>query len=274
MKRMIALLLILSFALSLTGCGCKHTWVEATCTAPKTCSQCGETEGDVLPHTWEEAACTAAKTCSGCGLTEGEALPHTWVDAACEAPKTCSVCGGTEGEALGHTWVDATYEAPKTCTACGATEGEALVQTGLGYEVEFLLEGIEFMLMWYGNFNCREEGHTEDGLPIYRVGQGSSRFYITFVLVPEENSNQVDSVQMMCEGGDYDFELMVGLIYVIATYYSDDVDENLLELSGYGAPVGTTEEGHLIYTAVSADMLFTVIQEDEDHGTATLSRVH
>ena len=29
-----------------------HKWADATCTAPKTCSVCGETEGDVLPHTY------------------------------------------------------------------------------------------------------------------------------------------------------------------------------------------------------------------------------
>ena len=29
-----------------------HKWNDATCTAPKTCSVCGETEGDVLPHSY------------------------------------------------------------------------------------------------------------------------------------------------------------------------------------------------------------------------------
>lgn len=37
--------------LVLTGCGCKHEWVDATCTAPKTCSKCQETEGEALGHT-------------------------------------------------------------------------------------------------------------------------------------------------------------------------------------------------------------------------------
>ena len=30
----------------------EHTWVDATCVAPKTCSGCGETEGEALPHTY------------------------------------------------------------------------------------------------------------------------------------------------------------------------------------------------------------------------------
>ena len=101
-----------------------HTWTEASCTTPKTCSVCGATEGEAKGHTWLDATCTAPKTCSGCGVTEGEAKGHTWSDATCTAPKTCSECGATEGEAKGHTWVDATTEAPKTCEACGVTEGE------------------------------------------------------------------------------------------------------------------------------------------------------
>lgn len=41
------LLLITTF---LTGCHLKHEWQEATCTNPKTCSACGETEGEALGH--------------------------------------------------------------------------------------------------------------------------------------------------------------------------------------------------------------------------------
>ena len=113
----------------------EHTWVDATCKAPKTCA-CGATEGDPIAHTWVDATCKAPKTCSACGDTEGEALAHTWVDATCKAPKTCSACGDTEGVALAHTWVDATCTAPKTCSACGDTEGEALPHTDVYTEVD------------------------------------------------------------------------------------------------------------------------------------------
>ena len=84
------------------------------------------TLGEGHVHEWVEATCTAPKTCKTCGETEGEALGHDWKDATCTAPKTCKTCGETEGEALGHDWKEATTEAPKTCTRCGATEGEKL----------------------------------------------------------------------------------------------------------------------------------------------------
>ena len=90
-------------------------------------------------HKWTDATCTAPKTCSVCGETEGEALGHSWVDATCDAPKTCSVCGATEGEALGHAYAetartDATCgvdgSVTYTCGTCGDFYTDVLPATG------------------------------------------------------------------------------------------------------------------------------------------------
>lgn len=102
---------------------CKHQWIDATCSAPKTCALCGITEGMPLEHQWQDATCSMPKTCELCGKTEGEPLEHTWVEATCTTPKTCSACGETEGDALGHDWIEATCITPKTCSRCGVTEG-------------------------------------------------------------------------------------------------------------------------------------------------------
>ena len=102
---------------------CKHSWQDATCTTPMTCSKCGETVGEALGHSWQDATCITPKTCLVCGEVEGEALGHSWQDATCTAPKTCSACNATEGEALGHTEVIDAAVAP-TCTTTGLTEGK------------------------------------------------------------------------------------------------------------------------------------------------------
>lgn len=102
----------------------EHTWIDATCTAPRTCEECGETEGSALEHNWSDVTCTDARTCERCGETEGNALGHVWTDATCTDPKICSVCQKTEGAALGHQWMDATLTAPKTCLICHETSGE------------------------------------------------------------------------------------------------------------------------------------------------------
>lgn len=100
-KRILMITLVLVLALALSACGCKHeTWNDADCVNPKTCAECGETEGAPLGHTWQAASCDAPKTCEVCAATEGEALGHSWSDATCDAPKTCAICAATEGERI------------------------------------------------------------------------------------------------------------------------------------------------------------------------------
>ncbi len=125
-KRQFYMIGIFAVCFMLAGCGHEHTWVDATCTEPKTCSECGEVEGEVLEHTWVEATCAEPKHCSACGETEGEPLEHTWVEATCAEPKHCSACGETEGEALEHILTEANYQQAATCEVCGESVGEPL----------------------------------------------------------------------------------------------------------------------------------------------------
>ena len=94
-----------------------------------TCSVCGNIESDtyVEPtgHSWIDATCVTPKTCENCGLTEGsDPSGHDFEDATCVLPKTCKLCGGTEGEALGHTGGTATCNSLAKCDVCGEGYGE------------------------------------------------------------------------------------------------------------------------------------------------------
>ena len=97
MKKMICVILAAIMLLSMAACGGNETPPTETSAPPTTESipVC-----DLNGHIWVDATCEAAKTCSVCGETEGEALGHSWADANYQAPKTCTVCGTTEGEAL------------------------------------------------------------------------------------------------------------------------------------------------------------------------------
>ena len=114
---------------------CEHDWIGATCTAPKTCSKCGATDGEANGHTEEIVAGTAA-TCTEDGLTDG---------------KKCSVCGVTTVEqtaiaALGHkeetvagtaaTCTEAGKTDGKKCTVCGVTTAQQTVIEALGHKPE------------------------------------------------------------------------------------------------------------------------------------------
>lgn len=183
-KKYAIVLLLTAVLLLLTGCGCDHRWNEASCTASKTCAECGETEGTPLGHVWSEATCKAPQTCRNCGETSGEKLEHqwegpvceskcglcgvknsaasghNWSDATCTEARKCAACGASEGSALGHSWVEATCLYPRYCQVCGTENGEALGHSWtenstavLGYcnvcekAVEFFMDG-EAVLAW------------------------------------------------------------------------------------------------------------------------------
>ena len=110
MKKIASLLFIFVLILCLGSCGHEHQWEKATCTAPKTCTSCGETEGDILTHTYSTATCVAPKTCTLCGSTEGSSLGHLYAAATCVLPKTCLVCNAIDGEALGHSYKNGVCE--------------------------------------------------------------------------------------------------------------------------------------------------------------------
>ena len=100
-NRILAAVVAIFIMVSMTACGSEtapETTVAPETTAAPTTEPVNvcETNG----HTWADATCAAPKTCSVCGETEGDALGHAWIDATYEAPKTCETCGATEGEAL------------------------------------------------------------------------------------------------------------------------------------------------------------------------------
>jgi hypothetical protein len=142
MKKPVLFLLTAVSVVSLSACGHTHTWTDATCEMPMTCSECGETEGEALGHTWTDATCTAPKTCSECNETEGEALGHTvesWSvskEAACteegEETGVCTRCNATVQQSIPkveHTpgeWTvskaatsDSAGQRTQSCTVCG-----------------------------------------------------------------------------------------------------------------------------------------------------------
>jgi hypothetical protein len=87
-------LLFVAICVALNACGHEHTYSEATCTNPKTCLECGATEGETLEHTWIDADCTTPKTCSTCGTTEGVEKGHSVKVGQCD------VCGEIVQEKL------------------------------------------------------------------------------------------------------------------------------------------------------------------------------
>lgn len=153
MKKILPLLFILiAVACFFASCDkeCSHSWKLATCDSPKTCANCGITEGEPLEHNWKQPDCLSPKTCKLCKKVEGEAFGHNWTTLNCEELKKCRRCGisagitehqwntdicleiptctvcNMQGEAISHNWKNVSCEEPKTCQKCGEVSGTAL----------------------------------------------------------------------------------------------------------------------------------------------------
>ena len=141
MKKVLIPLLVLTMVFCLASCQlvppstCEHDWVDATCTAPKTCSVCGETEGEALGHnaievfgqapTCTEPGQTNFVYCDVCDKNLSEAkeiapLGHT-EETVAGTPATCTEAGKTDG---------------KKCTVCGVTTVEQTTIDALGHTPE------------------------------------------------------------------------------------------------------------------------------------------
>lgn len=106
MKRILAAALIVVLALSLTACGCKHErWLDATCTSPAICANCGKTQGQPTAHQWVDATCVRPKHCAVCNLTEGDLGDHIWKETFLSL-NICTECGMIEGDAVAFPLTD------------------------------------------------------------------------------------------------------------------------------------------------------------------------
>ncbi len=145
-------------------------WADATCTAPKTCSKCGATEGEALGHTYFDA-CSAI--CDVCGYEReaGHNVIHVEAkDATCTELGNieywyCDVCGmawldeacimNTNMMAVKLPMIDHTYDNDfdADCNACGAIrEVEACPITYIAKSISEDVNGLAFL------FNVEADG--------------------------------------------------------------------------------------------------------------------
>ena len=106
--------LVLTFSLASCNKSCEHVYDDC---ADIECNLCGETRDSM--HSWKDADCVTPKTCTVCQKTDGEALGHEWTTPdvdQCEVQSTCSRCGATEGHNKEHTYDN---ECDTTCNTCG-----------------------------------------------------------------------------------------------------------------------------------------------------------
>ena len=158
----VCLLFVCLFCL-LTGCGCKHEWVEATCTTPKTCRLCGLTEGAPRSHNWRDATCKTPKTCDTCGITEGERLPHT----------------PGEWTILQTEYVTAKRRMVQQCRDCGEILDENIILLEQMHNgTHFLLSAEDYAERLVNMMQILQEGYGEYTAEIVDEGDGKAQLNI------------------------------------------------------------------------------------------------
>ncbi len=76
----------------------KHDFSDASCTQPRICKSCGESEGEPLGHSGGTADCQSRAKCEICGEEYGDAGDHKGGNATCNVRAECEVCGTQYGK--------------------------------------------------------------------------------------------------------------------------------------------------------------------------------
>ena len=100
---------------------CDHSFVDATCSAPKYCSVCGYIESGAIGHQGGNATCDTLAVCEFCGESYGD-YKHNMNEATCYEKSVCLDCGKIIGDYKPHN-VILTHETGKlkySCSMCGA----------------------------------------------------------------------------------------------------------------------------------------------------------
>lgn len=144
-----------------------HHFIDATCTEPKRCIDCGQTEGEPLGHQISEWIIDIEGTCTTEGKQHKECIrcqkileeknielvEHTWKEADCYNPRTCVVCEITEGTSLEHQFskwdviCEPTYdelgEKMRSCLNCGKKETEAIEKLNPQNHIEEIIKKVQ-----------------------------------------------------------------------------------------------------------------------------------
>ncbi|MBR3785455.1 MAG: InlB B-repeat-containing protein [Firmicutes bacterium] len=101
-----------------------HDFLPATCQVPKTCRDCGKTEGGLDGHHPDKTAptCTEGQHCTICKKSLSKAAGHVkGASATCTTAQICLVCKIELVSPLGHVpGRDATCSEPQKCLECQA----------------------------------------------------------------------------------------------------------------------------------------------------------
>lgn len=228
-----------------------------------------------MSHEWQEATCTAPKTCSVWGETEGEALGHTLTEANYQQAVTCIVCGETIGDVLAPDFVE--YGVKGQFMELGKTYDYA---TGCYLNLDYKTVG-QAAITDYRTFASDDTHEAKEGYEwkivemqivfsdenAQNYAASASYCYSDYYDMSEDDSDEEDTFTVNFNGIDYtecsvdetnDFGDWTedNTITWSQTYeYLLPVSYDGILLSWYDTSVGAWEDGMHIYDVVNDDSL-------------------
>jgi len=184
-----------------------HDWLDASCEVPKTCSKCGETEGEVLPHNVENYNYQAASngisaTCGDCGADVGS-YTLTVFDRTYDST---AVCGATvTGTVPGIPVPEVLYCCESGCRDAGSHTA-SITLGGVTAEVTFRIGKAEL-----GISSVQAQSRLYDATNLIAADQ------VTLTGVYENDAVAVDLAQLeaavsACDVGTYDTVILSNIL--------------------------------------------------------------
>ncbi len=262
MKKILIWGLTLAMAAAIfSGCGkCAHQWTPATCSAPETCSVCGETKGETLPHTWAEANYQQPSTCSVCGAVQGEPLTpgfeaHGLVCAAeYDTPYPyVTVCVDGDAETTGSVvWSDfAVIEPDETHPALEGYEWVTLTLTMTFSDSSARDYGVQWQHLYEDYYDIEKHDGTLAEVPELSDGDEvyAESFTVNYYGRDYDQCLRVDNYLESGWSGDNVFVRRVKTDYRVPAGYDGMV-------SGVGSAARLWAEGEYIYDIADDSFIF------------------
>lgn len=229
-----------------------HSWKNATCTAPKTCSSCGTTSGSALGHSYDDGAVTTAPGCT----TEGV---KTYLCTACDDQKTepITALGHTPAEAVKENETVESYDAVVYCAACDVElSRETVVLVVSDPDVAFATTGLSL-----GEFIGVQSAIMKNTI-------NGGNFDEAYFLFTQYTYNAEGVLEAIC--GDQVSYLDMGSYFVADCLVNAKQMSDVYEITPYYVKDGITYRGATNTTSVKAEAMKKLNDTKTDDKTKAL----
>lgn len=216
---------------------CDHKWADATCIAPKTCSVCGQTEGDVIDHNYQDGVCAM------CQAEDPIAKQINTGKTVYEMLNAINAISNQQASSVYEAWYFAIYESDNDAYISNMNLALSSFASSVGLKKSVIVDAIDQQLKGFG-----WETSNINRLSVIGTNSGA----ISTVLIAYENTgiNEVVAfnfaeVKALLKEMDPAYENQT-YYSILKDYYSDSLAyyDFVTSPTGSFSQLSTTLNGH------------------------------